>query len=238
MEIGPGAGFLTASLLKTGRTLTAIEIDPKMIRELTALFGENPAFRLIHQDILQVDLLPLVQPKGIVVGNIPYHLTGPILFKITGELGDNVFPLRPHLEKVVLMVQKEVGDRLVAKPGEKAYSQLTLQVQYWFETSPVVFVPKSAFFPSPKVDSLVVALTPRSEPAVQVDDSRFFSRLIKACFLHRRKTLFNNLKIGSFGSPEQISEVLASLGLTMNSRPQELSMQQFGALANALCANG
>lgn len=234
VEIGAGAGFLTRHLLATGHPVTAIEVDPKMIGVLSEEFKDHPGFRLIHNDVRQVDLLALLQPRGIVVGNIPYHLTGPILFQLIGELTDATYPLRQHLEKAVLMVQKEVGERLVAKPGHTAYSQLTLQAQYWFQTQAILHIPRSVFVPSPKVDSMVVALTPRTEPAVSVKDLVSFGRLVKAAFQHRRKTLYNNLKLGQFGSGEALMATLDHLGLSSTARAQELSMEQFGALANAL----
>jgi 16S rRNA (adenine1518-N6/adenine1519-N6)-dimethyltransferase len=236
VEIGPGAGFLTQYLVQSEHPVTAVEIDRKMIPVLTEAFGAQPNFQLLHQDILKTDIETLLAPRGIIVGNIPYHLTGPILFRITGELYDQDYPLRNQLEHVVLMVQKEVGDRLTAKPGDTAYSQLTLQAQFWFEVTPVVFAPQQAFYPSPKVDSQVVHLKPRSAPAAAVDDLAFFSKLIKNCFMHRRKIISKNLKLGGYGNDEKLSPILAKLGIPPLARAQELSIEQFGALSNALTA--
>lgn len=235
VEIGPGAGFLTERLLGTGHPLTAIEVDPKMIKVLEERYGNTPQFQLIHQNVLHVDLGAFLKPQGIIVGNLPYHLTGPILFQIIGELADAQHPLRQQLIKAVLMVQKEVGERLAAAPGESSYGQLTIQAQFWFTVTPVVLVPKTAFYPSPKVDSMVVALTPRPEPAIAVDDLSFFSRLVKDCFTHRRKTLLNNLKISRYGPEDELKSLLVRLNIPPERRPQELSLEQFGALANALC---
>lgn len=234
VEIGPGAGFLTEPLLETGHPLTAIEVDPKMIRVLQEALGGNPNLHLIHQDVRQVDLRPLLGSQGIVIGNIPYHLTGPILFQIAGELADATYPLRQQVLKAILMFQKEVCERLLAKPGDKAYSQLTLQIQYWFEVSPVVTVPRGSFYPSPAVDSMVVQLVPREQPAVTVQDLTFFSKFLKNSFMHRRKTLLNNLKLGGYGSDEELKALFATMGLTLTQRPQELSMSQYGALSDAL----
>lgn len=234
VEIGPGSGFLTERLLQAGHSVIAVEVDPKMIRFLEQRYSEQSRLRILPQDIRQVDLHALLAPKGIVVGNIPYHLTGPILFRIAGELADAHFPLRRVLERAILMLQKEVGERLLAKPGDKTYSQLTLQVQYWFEVKPVVYAPRTAFYPQPKVDSLVIEIIPRTDPAVPVKDLAFFSHIIKTGFMHRRKTLFNNLRIGSVASEERLKSVLEALHIPIQARPQELSLTQFGTLADAL----
>lgn len=231
IEIGAGSGFLTAQLLKTAHPLTVIEVDAKMVGVLKQKF---PQLQVIHQDVLQVDLQALIPEKGIIVGNLPYHLTGPILFQITGELADAQYSLRQKLIKAVLMVQKEVGDRLIAQPGDSAYGQLTLQAQYWFNIFPVTVVSRSAFYPSPAVDSMVLELLPREQPAVSVQNLSFLSRLIKTAFLHRRKTLYNNLKLGGLADPEVLEHTLMAAGISLQQRPQEVSMQQFGALANAL----
>ncbi len=237
VEIGAGAGFLTEKLLRADYRVTAIEIDSKMIRQLQLLQQQYPQLQIIHQDVTTQDLDSLVAPRGIIVGNIPYHLTGPILFQITGELSNPDYPLRKHLEKAVLMVQKEVGERLTAKPGDSSYSQLTLQAQFWFQVTPLITIPKNAYYPSPQVDSMVIQLIPREIPAITVQDLAFFSRLIKQSFLHRRKTLLNNLKIAGFGTDTQLKLLLEQLNIPENYRPQSVSMEKFGALANALLAN-
>lgn len=234
VEIGAGAGFLTRFLLDSGHPVTAIEVDPRMVGILKSAFDRYDAFHLVHQDVLQVDFLPLLGERGLVVGNIPYHLTGPIVFLLAGELADPDYPVRQHLERVVLMVQQEVAHRLAAQPGDKAYGQLTVQVQFWFDAELVFHVPKSAFYPQPKVDSAVVKLTPRRNPAVQVQDLAVFSRLVKTAFAHRRKTLINNLKLGQYGSDQQLKTLLQEVGISSMARPQEVSIKQFGALADAV----
>ena len=234
LEIGPGAGFLTRLLLESPNPVTAIEIDSRMVRVLETQFGDRPQLSLIHHDVRKVDLVEHLQPKGVLVGNLPYHLTGPILFQIAGELADADHPVRQHLIKAVLMIQKEVGERLIAEPGHTAYSQLTLQIRYWFTVNKVALIPRQAFYPSPAVDSMVVELLPRPAPAISVNDSVFLSRVIKQSFEHRRKTLLNNLKMAHLGSPERLAAILADLGLTDLQRPQEVSLAQFGALSDAL----
>jgi len=220
VEIGSGAGFLTELLVESGRPVVAIEVDTTMA------LSEFPNFSLMHQDVRQVDLASLIQPRGVIVGNLPYHLTGPILFQIVGELADAQYPLRACLTHAVLMVQKEVGERLLAKPGESAYGQLTLQASFWFEVLHGLDVPRTAFYPAPKVDSMVLIFKPRHEPVIQVRDLEKLSRLIKSSFVHRRKTLLNNLKLGGWD--------IEALQIPKNARPQEFSIQQFGALSDAL----
>ncbi len=236
IEIGAGAGFLTHYLVASGHPVTAIEIDDRMIPVLKEAYGQAPNFRLIHQNVLHVDLLSLFPQTGVIVGNIPYHLTGPILFLIAGEMNQPDFPLRQKLENVVLMVQKEVGDRLTARPGASAYSQLTVQVQFWFETQRVLIVPRNAFYPSPAVDSMVVSLRPRQAPPIAVQDLAFFSRLVKEGFVHRRKTLMNSLKMRGVASELQLKAAFAEAGIPTNARAQEMSIPQFGALTDVLLA--
>jgi 16S rRNA (adenine1518-N6/adenine1519-N6)-dimethyltransferase len=234
VEIGSGGGFLTRYLLASEHPLTAIEVDSKMVRVLNEAFGQNPHFTLLHQDVLTVNLNELITPKGAIIGNIPYHLTGPILFHLTGELSDAVFPLRQSVSRVLLMVQKEVAERLVAAPGTKAYGQLTLQAQFWFEITPVVFVPRTAFYPVPAVDSMVIQLIPREKPVIEPRDLAFLSRFIKLAFTHRRKTLMNNLKLAGLAAEPKLREIFEQAAIPLEIRPQGVSIQQFGALADAL----
>ncbi len=234
VEIGPGSGFLTEKLLALGHPVTAIEVDSKMVRYLEAQYGQHPRFSVIHQDVRQVDLMPLLHPHGVVVGNLPYHLTGPILFQLIGELDDAQYPLRGVMDKVILMVQKEVGDRLIAQPGDTDYGQLSLQAQFWFTITPVTLVPARAFYPSPKVDSMVVQLIPRRVPAIDASNLKALARLIKIAFTHRRKTVLNNFKIAQLGSVESLQQAMVQAGIPLESRPQELSIASFGALCDAL----
>lgn len=234
VEIGPGGGFLTEKLLEAGFKITAVELDPRMVRYLGEAYKGNPNLTVIHQDVQQVDLAALLVPRGLIIGNIPYHLTGPILFQIVGELDDATHPLRQSLSQVMLLVQKEVADRLLAQPGDSAYGQLTLQAQFWFYVSRVIHVPRESFYPRPAVDSTVIRLVPRTEPAVPDVNLTALSRLIKAAFKHRRKTLLNNLKLSGYGSDTQLQSVLLAAAIPLKSRPQELSAVQYGALVCAL----
>lgn len=238
IEIGCGAGFLTERLLAIGATLTGFEIDPAMIACLQPLVQQaGQRFDLRHQSILDADLLALMpeQQRTPIVGNLPYHLTGPILKQLCGPMGDTTYALRPRTDQLILMVQREVAQRLMARPGTKAYGQLTLQIQCWYEVTSVIDVPAGCFFPPPKVDSTVIALTPRPKAAVNAHNYQALSQLVKGAFQHRRKTLCNSLKASR---PDietgRVQATLDQLGLAGNVRAEVLSLAQFAQLSDAL----
>lgn len=227
IEIGPGTGNLTQRLSEKGLNLTVIEVDDRFIVGLQSI----PHTQVIHRSVLEVNLHELAAPKAVLLGNLPYHLTGPILFQVFGELHQEDFPLRHALEKVVIMVQKEVGDRLMAQPGDSDYSQLTLQLSCWADVEETFVVPRQAFEPSPKVDSMVLRIRPRSTPRVQPKSFRALSRLIKSAFLHRRKTLLNNLKLAGYDETAS-QDALSQLGLSPLQRPQEISLEDYAKLSD------
>lgn len=238
VEIGPGTGHLTRYLLDLTSQLTVIEYDARFIPTLKAL---SKQLNVIQSDVMQVDLEPLLTTKpgakGVVVGNLPYHLTGPILFKLLGELSEPCHATRESIEKAVIMVQKEVGERLIAQVGDSAYSQLSLQVQCWADVTPVMVVPKQHFQPIPKVDSMVLMLVPRTEPRVLPKDLKALEGLIKKSFLHRRKTLLNNLKLAAYPqSPQALEGLIIAAGLKPTCRPQEVSLEQYAKLSDDLAS--
>jgi 16S rRNA (adenine1518-N6/adenine1519-N6)-dimethyltransferase len=242
IEIGPGTGHLTRYLLDSAKStnLTLIEVDDRFIEDLRAL---STTVEVLHQDIRRVDLAALItskrvtpEQKAVIVGNLPYHLTGPILFQLFGEIHEVSHPTRTLTESALLMVQKEVGERLMAKPGDSAFSQLTLQLQCWVDIQPVLSVPKTAFEPVPKVDSMVLRVTPRAEPLVSLANPSAYAALgslIKAAFCHRRKTLANNLKMAGFPA-ESVTAALAEAGLSPTARPQEVSLEDYAGLLSRL----
>jgi 16S rRNA (adenine1518-N6/adenine1519-N6)-dimethyltransferase len=234
LEIGPGAGFLTRKLLEHSIHLTAVELDPHMVKYLTKKFSDTPCFDLVHQDILQFDFDRLGSGPYTVVGNLPYNITSPILFKLTGELNVADYPLRRRIRQACLMVQREVGERICARPGSKAYNPLSIAVQFWFEASLAFTIPPQAYYPAPKVHSAIVRLTPRTEPAYPVADLDRFNQLIRAAFGQRRKTLRNALLAAPWLSPGQLDAALTAVGLSPDLRAEQVSIEQFGALANAL----
>lgn len=211
VEIGPGLGSLTNSLLPVVKSLTSYEIDEDMIRVLKGEVN-NEKFSLIEGDFL---LTPLSwEGKKILVANIPYNITSDIIFKL--------FENSHKLERAIIMIQKEVGERLLAKPKDSDYSKLTLTTEHFGKVSKVALVKASCFIPAPKVDSMVVRIDFNNNTWEQ---SKTFVHFIKICFAQRRKTLLNNLK-NEYGK-EKANEVLTRALVNLNARPQELSYEQF-----------
>jgi 16S rRNA (adenine1518-N6/adenine1519-N6)-dimethyltransferase len=223
LEIGPGTGNLTKLLLPLVRSLTAIEIDRDLCEQLRRKFMQEN-FELIEGSILD---LPL--PEGVhkVVANIPYNITGPILTKLLGSIAVPV----NQFDRIVLLVQKEIADRLVAKAGHKAYGALSVRVQYLAECQFICDVPAQAFYPPPKVNSAVVSLLPRS-PQKPARDPVFLGKLIEMGFATRRKMLRNNL--GSVIDRDRLVSLLEEMGINPQVRAEDLSVDQWVELSNAI----
>ncbi len=184
IEIGCGPGGLTEQLLMRAPEVVGIETDPKLAAGLRARFGSNPRFRLIEGDVLEIDFAPLA--PAVVCGNIPYYITGPILRK--------TLALGAGLVRAVFLVQREVADRLAARPGSRDYGFLSAAAQALCSVEKVMTVRAGAFRPPPKVDSAVVRLTPLAAP--RASDYQAFLDFAEQCFRHKRKTLRNNLGRG------------------------------------------
>lgn len=244
LEIGPGRGFLTGALIEAGPAkVVAVEIDRSLTPFMDVLTTVHPErFRVVWGDFLKtpwasLDLDPARPVK--VVANIPYYITTPILLnllqadRLAKEPVDAVTPLA---ERIILMVQWEVAQRLMAKPGGKDYGSLTLIARLASEVEVVARVPAGAFKPRPAVDSAVVMLKPRSAAAVDVKDAATLSRVIRGSFQQRRKTLQNGLLAA--GVPrERLLAAAASMGLDLGRRAETLSLEEFAALANAIHAH-
>ena len=232
LEIGPGTGILTRRLLPLVQSLVAVEIDRDLCKVLTKEFGRKENFLLVQGDFLELDLpsllapFPAFQNQNKVVANIPYNITGPILEKLLGTIAN------PNLEpydSIVLLVQKEVAQRLAAKPGSKAFGALSVRVQYLAECELIYTVPAGAFYPPPKVDSAVVRLVPRQfEPPAT--DTRRLETLVKLGFGEKRKMLRNNLQ--SVVERDRLSQLLEKLEINPQARAEQLSVSQWVALAN------
>lgn len=229
LEIGPGVGSLTRSLLAAAGQVTAIEIDDALIPILETEIKEDH-FRLIHGDVLKVDLKALAGDKPFkVVANLPYYVTTPILLAL---LQDD-FPW----ESLTLMIQKEVADRLAAKPGTKDYGSLTLLVDYHARVTPIRIVKPHSFLPPPKVDSAVIRLDRRREKAIRPKDEALFLRLIRQAFAMRRKTLRNNLK--DLGYPQdQLAAAYETAAIDPSRRGETLTIEEFATLSDALSQGG
>ncbi|MDQ6420765.1 16S rRNA (adenine(1518)-N(6)/adenine(1519)-N(6))-dimethyltransferase RsmA [Paenibacillus sp. LHD-117] len=233
LEIGPGIGALTGRLAETAGRVTAIEIDQRLIPILTDIFAEEEHVTVIHGDVLKIDLPELFRKQfdglaGVsVVANLPYYVTTPILMKLLEE--------RLPLEHIVVMIQKEVAQRMAAKPGGKEYGSLSVAVQYYCVPELVCTVPHTVFIPQPNVDSAVIKLTLRDKPAVDVPDEAFFFRVVQASFAQRRKTLANNLTafVGK-ERREALNELLTAIGIDPGRRGETLSLEEFALLSRSL----
>ena len=233
LEIGPGTGILTRQLLEKVAALVAVEIDRNLCHKLTKSLGEKDHFLLLQGDFLDLDLdtlltsFPNFANPNKVVANIPYHITGPILKKLVGTIAK---PVEKPYESIVLLVQKEVGQRLVAQPGTKTFGALSLGVQYLARCELIATVGAKSFYPRPKVDSAIVRLQP--ERKYQANDPHHLQILIKLGFGNRRKMLRNNLK--SLIDSAYLSQLLEQLKINPQARAEELSLSEWIALSNHL----
>ncbi len=233
LEVGPGIGTLTQYLAEAARQVVAVEIDAKLIPILEETLKDYENASVIHQDILKVDIRQLAQEQNggrpiKVVANLPYYITTPIIMKLFEE--------DVPVENITVMIQKEVAERMQARPGSKEYGALSLAVQYYADTYLAANVPPNCFIPRPNVGSAVICLTRHESPAVEVEDERLMFSLIRASFNQRRKTLQNGLNNSpelSY-SKEEIARGLEALGLSPTVRGEALSLQQFAQLSNAL----
>ncbi|HEY9771671.1 MAG TPA: 16S rRNA (adenine(1518)-N(6)/adenine(1519)-N(6))-dimethyltransferase RsmA [Coleofasciculaceae cyanobacterium] len=234
LEIGPGTGNLTARLLAKVSALVSVEIDRDLCKKLVHKFGDRENFLLAQDDFLKLNLSSLLQnfPKfenpNKVVANIPYNITGPIIEKLLGKIAT---PAPQQYESIVLLVQKEVGERLVAIPGSKAFGALSIRVQYLADCELICHVRARSFYPPPKVDSVIIRLRPRvvNQPA---NNSRQLEILVKLGFASRRKMLKNNLK--SLIAPDDLNQLLEKLNFNSQCRAEDLSLENWILLSNSI----
>lgn len=235
LEIGPGIGSVTEALIEHAGKVVAVEIDNQLIPILEEQFGQKENFKLIHQDILKVDLKKLIQEESPhkrikVVANLPYYITTPIIM----HLLENELPI----ESITIMVQKEVADRLSSPPGNKQYGAITVAVNYYAKPYLVANVPRNCFMPRPNVDSAVLRLTLNETSGVEVNNSAQLFKIIKASFLQRRKTLLNALAANAdLGLPkEELKTLLEESGIGASTRGETLSLQEFARLSDYIDA--
>lgn len=224
LEVGPGIGTLTQGLAESGASVVAVELDKRLLPVLDVTLEGYDNVRIVNGDILQVDIMEQVQkPDFKCCANLPYYITTPIIFAILEK--------RLPMERLVVMVQKEVAERMAAKPGSKDYGALSVAIQYFTEPEIAFIVPPSSFIPAPSVDSAVIVCKRHSTPPVEVCDENLFFRVVKAAFSLRRKMLSNSLKnMGIKG--EQVTKWLELAGVDGKRRAETLSLEDFAALTN------
>ena len=239
IEIGPGIGALTEFLAENAAEVMAFEIDDRLVPILADTLRDFDNVTVVNQDILKVDLAQYIAEFKNpdlpikVVANLPYYITTPILM----HLIESGIPF----SEFVVMMQKEVADRISAQPNTKAYGSLSIAVQYYMTAKVAFIVPRTVFVPAPNVDSAILKMVRREQPAVEVQDEKFFFKVTKASFVHRRKTLWNNLT-SYFGKSEEVKtkleRALEKADLVANVRGDALDLAAFARLSDALKSEG
>ncbi|MFN8576811.1 MAG: 16S rRNA (adenine(1518)-N(6)/adenine(1519)-N(6))-dimethyltransferase RsmA [Candidatus Sericytochromatia bacterium] len=237
LEIGPGHGALTERIVNKVDKLTAVEIDRDLVTELEEKFKDNSKINIISQDILKFNLKELdISNYNLenrkAIGNIPYYITTPIIMKFIGE--DNlkvhgITKTEQMFSELIIMMQKEVGERIVAQAGTKEYGALSVICQYACEIKILVNVNRRCFYPVPNVDSVVISFKMKTEDEYNIDNPSIFWRIVQGVFVSRRKTLRNSLKIAGF-SDETVNKV--SNEYDLNKRGETLDLNGFSELSN------
>ena len=228
LEIGAGIGTLTQGLLESGGNVTAIEIDKKLIPVLDETLNGYENFRLIHGDVLKLDLREIMQNQSFkVISNLPYYITTPILLALLEQ--------KLPITKIVAMVQREVAERMIAVPNSKnpkIYGALSVAVQFFTEPRIVLEVPPRSFLPPPEVDSRVVVCDVRKSPPVEIFSEQKFFQIVRASFSQRRKTILNSLIAAGF---DKISteKKFAEIGIDPTRRGETFSLDEFAKISNA-----
>lgn len=235
IEIGPGLGSLTKLLLEKARKVICIELDKKMVKILKERFSIYKNLEIINDDVLKInldELIKLEKEKDIniknikVVANLPYYITTPIIMKLIENNLD--------IERITVMIQKEVAERLIAIPGSKETGAITYTVYYYCECKKIREVDNTCFIPEPEVTSEVINLKIRKEPAIKVKDKKVMFNIIKSAYMQRRKILVNSLtNVGVFQNKEQGGKTLKKLGLREDIRPENLKIEDFAKLTDA-----
>ncbi|UAC48220.1 16S rRNA (adenine(1518)-N(6)/adenine(1519)-N(6))-dimethyltransferase RsmA [Bacillus aquiflavi] len=235
IEVGPGIGSLTEQLARNCKKVVSFEIDQRLLPILEETLSPYRHVKVINKDILEADLSTIIDEEFkdiqdlMVVANLPYYVTTPIIMKLLEEK----LPIRG----IVVMLQKEVADRISALPGTKDYGSLSAAVQYYTEAETVMTVPKTVFVPQPNVDSAVIRLKRRKKPLVSVHNEAFFFKVIKVCFAQRRKTVLNNL-ISQLPNgkekKEEIRTALLAVNIDAGRRGETLSIEEFARLSEAI----
>lgn len=230
LEIGPGFGTLTQRLARYAKKVVCVEIDSDAIPILTKNLDECENVKIIHADIMKTDILSLIEEefggeRVKVCANLPYYITSPVIMSLLS-------PSLP-IDEIVVMIQKEVAQRINARAGSKDYGVLTLTAGFYAESEIIAKVPPSSFMPPPKVDSAVIKLTKRKNPPVCVKDEDLYFKVIKASFALRRKTLLNSLSSQSLGkTKEELALILERAGIDPKRRGETLTDGEFAKITN------
>ncbi|MEG0074537.1 MAG: 16S rRNA (adenine(1518)-N(6)/adenine(1519)-N(6))-dimethyltransferase RsmA [Eubacterium sp.] len=231
LEVGPGIGTMTQILAEAAKKVYAVEIDKKLIPVLEETMKEYDNVSVVCGDVLKTNISELLKEDLSkmplkIVANLPYYVTTPI---IMGFLESDL-----PIERMTFMIQKEVGERLCAKPGTKAYGSLTIAAQFYADTAVSFYVPSSVFMPRPKVDSIVVTFQKLAEPRITLINKALFFKVVKASFLNRRKTLINGLMMNTEYEKELLLNVLDACGIAPGIRGETLKGEDFARIANTL----
>ncbi|MBQ9573098.1 MAG: 16S rRNA (adenine(1518)-N(6)/adenine(1519)-N(6))-dimethyltransferase RsmA [Acidaminococcaceae bacterium] len=225
LEIGPGIGTLTQALAMTGASVISVELDKRLIPVLQETVGTYENVCIVQGDILKINILETVQGATSfkVCANLPYYITTPIIM--------NLLEQKLPLERLVVMVQKEVAERMTASPGGRDYGAISVAMQYYTEPKIAFIVKAGSFLPAPKVDSAVLVCKKRSTPPVDVPDEKTFFKVVAAAFSVRRKMLTNSLKNMGGQTTEQVKAWLDRAGIDGTRRAETLSLEEFASLA-------
>lgn len=231
IEVGPGLGVLTYELAQVAKKVVAIELDQRLFPVLGETLADCPNVELVQGDVLKLDLHALIQEKFggqevCVCANLPYYITSPVIMGLL----EGGLPLK----SITVMVQKEAAERICAQPGQRACGAVSVSVHYHSQPQVLFGVSRGSFLPPPNVDSAVIRLDLRREPPVQVADEGWFFRVSRAAFAQRRKTAANSISASLSLPKAQVEAALGAAGIPANARAEQLSLEQFAALANAL----
>lgn len=234
LEVGPGAGTLTLALAERGAAVVAVEVDRDLVAILSEILQGRPNAEIVNADILSLNLPQFLQDhfgsaRVKVLGNLPYYITSPIISEL--------LLARSQVERIVLMVQKEVAERLKASPGTKDFGSMSVFVQYYCEVEIIAHVSRNVFLPPPDVASAIVRLTPREHPPVEVPSDELFFDVVHCAFGQRRKTLRNSLSdCQALGlTKDRVLQVLQAAGIEPSRRAETLSLAEFASIARAIC---
>ncbi len=231
LEVGPGIGVLTNELCKVAKKVVAIELDKRLPEILAKTLADHDNVKIVSGDVMELDLHKLIEEEFegmdvVVCANLPYYITSPVIMKLLEE--------KLPIKALTVMVQKEAADRLCAQMGTRMCGAVTASVRYYSEPKLLFKVSAGSFMPAPKVDSAVIRLDVHEKPAVELKDEKLFFRVVKASFAQRRKTIVNSISSSLSMNKADVIGVMEQAGVSPLARAEQLSLEDFAALANAL----